>query len=527
MKKKLYALLLAGAILCGLSSCEEGRPKGSPSRLEDGDAVLEADVVVIGAGGAGMTAGIAAARADRNKRVIILEKAGEVGGNTLRSTDGMNAAKTVYQDDNGWLEDAGLERVLTATAEDPQLIPLSDTVRREYADWTEAGAQGYFDSPSLFALDIMTGGKGENDLSLVTTLARQSAGAIDWLDNIGASLHGVGPADGASVRRLHRPVNSKGKILDLGSYLVPLLEQSCIDNGVEILLNAPVTQILTENGAVTGVKTQGYTVYAPAVVIATGGFGADGELLSQLRPELKNFPTVNAPCATGDGLRMARDIGAATVDLDRIQLHPTVEQSSSSLIAEGLREGGGILVNAQGLRFCNETGDRDEVSAAELNQTGGYAYLILDQRMEEAHNIIDGYIEKGYALQGRTYAELAKAMGVPEDTFSQTMEEWNASILTGEDKLFDRTGFASPLDAAPFYAIRVAPGILHTTGGLKIDPMARVMGTDGNTIPGLYAAGEVTGGVHGADCLNGNAITDCVVFGRIAGEEAIRYLENN
>lgn len=531
MKKKLYALLLAGAMLCTLSSCTGGTPgtphsqTGNPSL--QGDRVLEADVVIIGAGGAGMTAGIAATRAGRDKKVVILEKTAMPGGNTSRSTGGMNAAKTVYQDDNGWLEAAGLEKTLAAARDDPQLADLAHTVRQEYTAWLDDGAQGYFDSPSLFALDAMIAGEGENDLSLVTTLARHSAGAIDWLDSLGASLHGVSAVEGASVRRLHRPVNNKGKIVELGSYLVPLLEQGCIDNGVEILFNAPATQILMDNGAVTGVKAQGYTVYAPAVVIATGGFGADLELVSQLRPEWKDYATINAPCATGDGIRMAQAIGAATVDLDRIQIHPTVEQNSSALIAEGLLENGAILVNAEGLRFCNETEDRDLVSAAELDQTGGHAYLILDHWMAEAFNVIDGYIEKGYTLQGDTYAELAKAMGVPEEDFSETMAQWNASTSAGKDALFGRTSFSVPLASPPYYAIQVFPAIYQTTGGLKIDSRARVIDADGAPIPGLYAAGEVTGGVHGANCLGGNATADLVVFGRIAGEEAIGYLENS
>lgn len=489
------------------------------------ERVLEADVVVVGAGGAGMTAGIAAARAGRDKKVIILEKTAATGGNSILSTGGMNAAKTVYQDDNGWLEAAGLEKALAAAGEYPQLTGLANTVRQEYEAWAQAGSKGYFDSPSLFALDTMMGGKGKNDLELVSTLVRQSAGAIDWLDSIGASLHSVGAFGGASVRRIHRPVSSKGKIMDLGSYLIPILEQACIDNGVEILFNAPVTQLLTENGKITGVKAQGYTVHAQAVILATGGFGADLEMVSQLRPELKGFVTTCVPSATGDGIKMAQDVGAATVDMAEIQIHPTVEQKNAALITEGLRGDGAILVNAEGLRFCDEVGTRDVVSAAVLEQTGGYAYLILDQRMADASSVIEGYIKKGYTLQSDTYAGLAKAMGIPEEAFTGTMEKWNTSTYSGKDELFGRTSFSAALDTAPFYAIQVAPGIHHTMGGLKIDINARVTGTTGITIPGLFAAGEVTGGVHGANRLGGNATADFVVFGRIAGESAVEYLE--
>ncbi len=504
-------------------------PSSSPSADEpsprDDEQVLDVDVVIVGAGGAGMTAGIAAARADRTKKVVILEKTAMTGGNSIRSVGGINAAKTVYQDDNGWLEAAGLEKALAAAGDYPQLAGLADTVRQEYEEWTAAGARNYFDSPNLLALDTMMGGKEKNDLSLVTILAEQSAGAIDWLDSIGASLHSVGAFGGSSVRRIHRPVSNKGKIMELGSYLIPILEQACIDNGVEILFNAPVTQLLTDGDRVTGVKAEGYIVHAQAVVIATGGFGADLEAVSRLRPELDGFVTTNAPCATGDGIQMAQAVGAATIDMEEIQLHPTVEQKTSTLITEALRGDGAILVNAEGLRFCNEVDTHNAVSAAELDQPGGYAYLILDQRMADASSVADGYIKEDYTLQGSTYGGLAKAMNVPEDAFSNTMAQWNASAYSGKDELFGRTSFSAALDTAPFYAIRVAPGVHCTMGGLKIDSNARVIGTDGSAIPGLFAAGEVTGGIHGANCLGGNATADFVVFGRIAGESAAGYSE--
>ncbi len=506
------------------SSSPSSPPPADELPLRD-EQVLEADVVIVGAGGAGMTAGIAAARADRTKKVVILEKTAMTGGNSIRSVGGINAAKTVYQNDNGWLEAAGLEKALAAAGDYPQLAGLADTVRQEYEEWTTAGTRNYFDSPSLFILDTMMGGNGKNDLSLVTILAEQSAGAIDWLDSIGASLHSVGAFGGSAVRRIHRPVSNKGKIMELGSYLIPILEQACIDNGVEIFFNAPVTQLLTDGGKVTGVKAEGYIVHAKAVIIATGGFGADLEAVSRLRPELDGFVTTNAPCATGDGIQMAQAVGAATIDMEEIQLHPTVEQKTSSLITEGLRGDGAILVNAEGLRFCNEVDTHDAVSAAELDQPGGYAYLILDQRMADASSVADGYIQKGYTLQGSTYGDLAKAMNVPEETFSSTMAQWNASAYSGKDTLFGRTSFSAALDTAPFYAIRVAPGVHCTMGGLKIDSNAQVIGTDGSAIPGLFAAGEVTGGIHGANCLGGNATADFVVFGRIAGESAAGYSE--
>lgn len=517
MKKRLGALLLAAAMVCSLASC--GKKVSSDAA---GEQTLDVDVAVIGAGGAGMTAAIAAAQAGR--RVVILEKTDTVGGNSLRATGGMNAAKTEWQDGIGFYEYPGLMNTLDpAATEYPQLSRLVKSICGEYVDWTTEGASGYFDCPNLFILDTMLAGECVNDSGLVSTLVKNSAAAMDWLESIGAELQSVVACGGSSVKRLHCPVDEKGKLLPIGSYLVPILEQTCVDNGVDIIFNAPVTEILMKGKKVAGVKAVGCTVNAKSVIIASGGFGADLKLISELKPELDGLITTNAPGCTGDGIRMALAVGAATVDMERIQLHPTVEQKTSTPIAESLRKEGAILVNQEGLRFCDETDGRDALSAAELAQTGGYAWLVVDQRMAEDSDLIGGYIKKGYTLRGDTYEALARDLGVPEEALAQTMEQWNACVASGADARFGRTSFAGALDTAPFYAIRVTPGVHYTMGGLKINTSAQVLDADGNEIPGLFAAGEVTGGVHGADCLEGSAITDFVVFGRLAGQFAAAY----
>ena len=494
------------------------------------DSTVDADVVVVGAGGAGMTAAITAAA--EGKSVVILESQSMVGGNSVRATGGMNAAKTVYQDENEFGESAGVEKTLKTAAEkyadNETITALAKTVSEQWAAY-QANPTGYFDSVELMELDTMIGGKGINDPELVETLCANSADAIDWLDEHGITLHNVSSFGGASVKRIHRPVNAEGKTVSVGSYMIPLLEENCEKAGVKMMLDTTATEILTDaNGAAVGVKATGasgetVTVNAKAVVLATGGFGANLDMVVKYKPELKGFMTTNAPGIQGQGIEMAEAIGAATVDMDQIQIHPTVEANTAALITEGLRGDGAILINEEGQRFIDEVGTRDVVSAAEIAQTGSYSWLVVDQAMADASSVIQGYIKKGYTVTGATYEELGKAMGVDAAAFAETMEKWNGYVEAKNDPDFGRTSFANPLNTAPYYAVKVTAGVHHTMGGLKINANTEVLNEKGEVIPGLFAAGEVTGGVHGANRLGGNAVADFTVFGRIAGAAASDY----
>ena len=494
------------------------------------DSTIDADVVVVGAGGAGMTAAITAAA--EGKTVVILESQSMVGGNSVRATGGMNAGKTVYQDENEFGESAGVEKTLKTAAEkyadNETITALAKTVSEQWAAY-QANPTGYFDSVELMELDTMIGGKGINDPALVETLCANSADAIDWLDEHGITLHNVSSFGGASVKRIHRPVNAEGKTVSVGSYMIPLLQENCEKAGVKMMLDTTATEILTDaNGAAVGVKATGasgetVTVNAKAVVLASGGFGANLDMVVKYKPELKGFMTTNAPGIQGQGIEMAEAIGAATVDMDQIQIHPTVEANTAALITEGLRGDGAILINAEGKRFIDEVGTRDVVSAAEIAQTGSYSWLVVDQAMVDASSVIQGYIKKGYTVTGATYEELGKAMGVDAAAFAETMEKWNGYVEAKNDPDFGRTSFANPLNTAPYYAVKVTAGVHHTMGGLKINANTEVLNEKGEVIPGLFAAGEVTGGVHGANRLGGNAVADFTVFGRIAGAAASDY----
>ena len=494
------------------------------------DSTVDADVVIVGAGGAGMTAAITAAA--EGKSVVIVESQAMVGGNSVRATGGMNAGKTVYQDENEFGESAGVEKTLKTAAEkyadNETITALAKTVSEQWAAY-QADPKGYFDSVELMELDTMIGGKGINDPALVETLCSNSADAIDWLGEQGITLNSVSSAGGASVKRIHRPVNEEGKVVSVGAYMVPLLEEDCQKAGVQMMLNTTATEILTDdNGAAVGIKATGasgetITINAKAVILTSGGFGANMDMVVEYKPELKGFMTTNAPGILGQGIKMAQAIGADTVDMDQIQIHPTVQYDSASLITEGLRGDGAVLINSEGKRFIDEVSTRDVVSAAEIAQPGSYSWLIIDQKMVDDSSVIQGYIKKGYTFEGKTYEELAEQIGVDGATLAETMNTWNGYVEAKNDPDFGRTSFADKLDTAPYYAIKVTAGVHHTMGGLKINTNTEVLNENGEIIPGLFAAGEVTGGVHGANRLGGTAVSDFVVFGRIAGAAASKY----
>ena len=487
------------------------------------------DVVVVGAGGAGMTAAITAT--DAGKKVIVVESQPIAGGNSVRSTGGMNAAKTPYQDKNEFKEAAGVEKTLATAAEkfadNETITALAATVKSQW-DAYQANPQGYFDSVELMELDTLIGGKGKNNPELVKALAENSAAAIEWLASIGADVKNVGAFGGASVKRIHRPVNADGKVTAVGAYIVPILEKNLQDRNVQFLFDTTANEIIMKDGKAVGIKATGkdghkVTINAKSVVIATGGFGANAEMVEKYKPELKGFATTNAEGAQGQGIEMATAVGAATVDMDQIQIHPTVhieEDGNAHLITEGLRGDGAILVNAEGKRFYDEVSTRDKVSAAIIAQPDKSAWLVVDQSMVDKSAVIAGYIKSGYTVTGATYEELAKAMGVDEATFVSTMNTWNQAVEAKTDTEFNRTSFANPLTAAPYYAIKITPAVHHTMGGIVINPKAEVLNEKGEVISGLFAAGEVTGGVHGANRLGGNAVADFTVFGRIAGQSA-------
>lgn len=248
-------------------------------------------------------------------------------------------------------------------------------------------------------------------------------------------------------------------------------------------------------------------------------------MVAEYRPDLKGYATTNQPGATGDGIILAQKAGAQFVDMREIQAHPTATPSGI-LISESVRGDGAILVNRDGKRFINELLTRDVVSQGELKQPGKFAWIVWDDAVRKGAKLIDSYIAQKVTVTGNTLDELAAAMNVPAENLKATMAKYAEEQKAGKDTDFGRPNMPQALQTAPFWAVKVQPAIHHTMGGVKIDTKAEVIGVNGKPIPGFFAAGEVTGGVHGGNRLGGNAQADIVTFGRIAGQSANAYLKN-
>lgn len=445
-----------------------------------------ADIVIIGAGGAGLTAATEAA--NKGAKVIVLEKMSIVGGNTNYSTGGINASYTKEQ-----------ERL------------------------------GIKDDKETFFNDTMKGGYNLNDPDLVHTLVDNSAAIVEWLQSpiIGADLSDVGIFGGATNKRIHRPQGGAA----IGAHLVPLLYKAAQAQGADIRLESKVIEILKgKNGEACGVKVESkgksYNINAKAVIVATGGFGANAEMVVEYRPNLAGFGTTNHKGATGDAVALVKPFDVKLVQMDQIQTHPTVVPVKQVMITEAVRGNGAVLINREGKRFCNEMLTRDVVSADILAQTGKTAYLVFGEEVHKSLKAIDGYIKQGLTTQGDTVADLASKLGMPADALEATLNTYNGYVAAGNDAEFERNPGSMDRGIAegPFYAIEVGPAIHHTMGGVKINTKAEVINKDDNAVPGLFAAGEVTGGVHGGNRLGGNAVADICVFGKISADSALAYI---
>lgn len=440
--------------------------------------VENTDVLVIGAGGSGHIAAITAKGA--GAKVILVEKMPISGGNSQLAAGGMNAAGTHYQTE--------------------QKIPDNTT--------------------SMFD-DTMKGGKNISNPKLVKILADKSAASIDWLDSIGAKLSAVNMGGGATYKRFHAPDGGTA----VGSYLVNIYKSIAEQEGLDVRLNSPAVRLLVDkDGAVTGAVIDGkhsglYEIHAKSVVLTSGGFSANASRVESYKPNYKGMTTSNQPGATGDGLDLAKEANAALVDMEQIQIHPSIAVGSNTLITEAVRGVGAIMVNHDGKRFYDELSTRDKVSAAILEQKGKTAWLILDDKIRKSLKQIEGYFHLNLAKEAKSLDELAKKINVPAENLKKSVAEYNKAVDTQKDPMGRKT-LEKKVEVPNFVAVEIAPGIHYTMGGVTFNESAQVINKDGKPIANFFAAGEVTGGLHGANRLGGNSISETVTFGRIAGDQA-------
>jgi len=241
------------------------------------------------------------------------------------------------------------------------------------------------------------------------------------------------------------------------------------------------------------------------------------------RPDLAGFVTTTHKGATRGGIALLERIGAGTVDMGEIQIHPTVEQQTSYLISESIRGGGAILVNPQGNRFFNEMETRDKVSAAIIALPEHFAYIVFDEHVRAKNKAADEYIAKGFVTSASSPRQLAEKLGMDYHAFLNTLERYNGFVEKQHDDDFGRTtALRAPINEGPYHAIRIAPGVHHTMGGVTINTNTAVLNASHQVIAGAFAAGEVVGGIHGGNRIGGNAVADIIIFGTLAGHQAAK-----
>lgn len=498
----------------------------------------EADVIVVGGGGAGLAAAISASQ--NGATVIVVEKNGAVGGDTLVCGGIYNNPDPERQSQVTMTDSvkSTIEAALAATPVSSEHKAVMDTVQTEWDEYKQSGRTDLFDSVAWYTLQTYNGGDNVASLDLVKVLTENAVGGFEWVQDLGMEFLGpIGQGAGSLWQRTHSSVMKMGT-----GFIYTYVDNIAKDQNIEIITSTTVNELITENGAVVGVKATGvngdtYTFNAKkGVVLSTGGFAANSKMVQEHNtagkwPDLSKVMTTNRNgCSQGDGIIMAKAVGADLVDMDQIQLLQLGNVKDGSMTKYPFRVLSNtdqeLCVNKEGKRFVREDGRRDEICTALLEQTDSTWFFIesADGDYTDVKTAVtaDGFTfqqmeEEGYIYIADTIEELADKIGCDPATLKATVDEFNASVDGAADP-FGRTLFSTKLVTGPFVATPRQPCVHHTMGGVKINEECQVIGTDGEVIEGLVAAGEITGGIHGGNRLGGNAVVDTVVFGKLAGE---------
>ena len=445
------------------------------------DQTVQADVVIVGAGGAGFSAAVSAAEAGA-KNIVLLEKNPVVGGHTVISGGSVNAV-----------------------------------------DHERQKALGIEDSAEKMAAQTMKAGDFRANPELVKTLADNSEAAIKWMEKLGVHWNPrVFEAWGGLFARSH---NSGDK--NAGHDYIRVLNKAAKEHGVQVKTNTRAIELIRKDdkSPVEGVVAQTkngekITYQAKAVVLATGGFTANVPMRMRYDRRLDaSFKTTANPTgksfdgSTGDGINMATKIGADTDGMNYIQLIPFVGGRCIDYV------GGDIFVDPQGKRFVNEGGRRDAIADAVLALPGRTMWVITDDQSLKGASV-EGKLKKGIVFKADTVEEMAQKMGVDPKVLQATLDRYNEFAAKKEDPDFGKTTFTQLINKPPYFFGKETHDVHFSCGGLRITPNAEVVDVNGKVIPGLYAAGETTGGIHGTNRAGGNALIDNFVFGRIAGQQA-------
>lgn len=535
------AVNLAG----GDAEAWQNRDKYVPKVADNTD--LDTDVVVIGGGGAGLAA--AATVLDQGHKVVLLEKAPALGGNTIRSGGPMNAADPEWQNTFDALPGEGqtLEDLLNMSVDDidPEYQADFKTLQGQIKDYladTKDKPAYLFDSVELHRIQTYLGGT-RTDLNgnriygnydLVKTLTDHVLASQKWLAKIGVKFDEseVTMPVGALWRRGHKPVE------DAGFAYISALRDYVTHNGGVILTDSPVSRLLYAKGHIGGVIVEKpddhtFTVHADAVILTTGGFGANTKLVQKFNTYWRNIDddiaTTNAPTITGDGIELGESVHAGLTGMGFIQMMPVSDPETGELFS-GIQcpPANFLMVNQQGKRFVNEFAERDVLAQAAFDN-GGLFYLIADNEIKKtAYNTSEEQLEQqvkdSRLFKADTLADLAKQINVDPATLEATVAKYNGYVDAGEDPDFGKNVFDLKVEHAPFYATPRKPAIHHTMGGLTIDSHAHVLDEAGQPIAHLYAAGEVAGGLHAGNRLGGNSLADIFTFGPIAATSAVTEL---
>ena len=492
-----------------------------------------ADVVIIGGGGAGLAAAVSALESGAS--VIIIEKMPVLGGSTIMAGGQYNAVDGSRQ--SGYTMRTELVSELRKYTTDE---PVNDIHKRLMSELSEqldeyekAGADYLFDSPQLYALQAFCGGDKKGNLRLLERFAYGAEESVEWLESIGVDFKDeIATVTGALWPRTHQFV--KPLVTGPIEAYIQILDNN--KDHAEVLFDTKALELVKKDGRITGVIAESdeaeYELSAArGVIIATGGFARNNEMVTSYNKHwdnLTNLNSTNSVSATGDGIVMAQKVGANLLGMEYIQLLPVGHPETGGMAGNiSINAANQLFINSEGKRFVAEDERRDNLTKGLLAQPDQIMWILHDAHEYYSEDVKNDFnetigqlVKSGVAVSGESIEELAQNMGVNPAALRKTVDDYNRAVA-GETK--DEMGkklLQDPFDKPPFYASVRVPTIHHTMGGVQIDTETRVIGTDGKIIPGLYAAGEVTGDIHGANRLGGNAIPDTVVFGRIAGASA-------